>query len=264
MRNFIKAELYVALKNKAYRIMLAIVSGFVLLLNILLTIGAVAPQESDLFRARIQGFSFMFIFGIMGMAIVTVIALNDLAKGGAIKNAISSGLDRWKYVVGKLFVSMVILVAYLVILLSFHLLIGVVIDGTQAFSSNLPMVKELVMTLVRASFFWMVWLTVLIAFGLLLPNVGVGVIIGTILTGNFTTILAFIGAKIAALQEPITYVVMRLPSTVMNMFYSAYLKTTTEPIFHVPVPSADVYLVSGAVAILVTAIGILAFRKREL
>lgn len=265
MRNFIKAELYVALKNKAYRIMLAIASGLLLLINILLKIGAVeGVSAADVFRTRIQGFSFIFIFGIMGMAIVTVIALGDLTKGGAIKNAISGGLERWKYVVSKIFVSMVILVINLVLLLGFHLLNGVVLDGTQAFVEQLPMVKELLMTLLRACFFWMVWLTVLIGFELLLPSVGVGAIIGTILTGNFSTILLFVGAKVTALKESIEYIVMRLPSTVMQMFYSAYVKTPTESIFNVPAPSADVYLVSGAVAVLMTAIGILAFRRREL
>lgn len=266
MRNFIKAELYLTLKNRAYRILFAVAAGLLLVLNFLV-IGGAAQDEthSQIFRGRIQGFAFIFVFGIMGMAIVSVIALGDLGRGGAAKNVISNGLRRWKYVIAKVAVMAFILIAYLILFFIVHFGFAVIADGTVAFRENLPAICELLTTMCRACFFWVAWLTVLVAFELAIPNVSVGAIAGLFVAMNgASSFLLLLSSRIPAIEEPLKYFTMRLPSRVMYMFYNAYITSTTEHLFHVPVPDAGTYLVGGAVAILMTAIGILSFRRREL
>lgn len=266
MRNFIKAELYLTLKNKAYRVLFAVGSAFLLMMNFLVSAGRAADAtDSELFRGRIQGFAFIFVFGIMGIAIVSVIALGDLGKGGAVKNVISNGLNRWKYIIGKIAITAIVLIVYILLFFIIHLGISTVLSGTEAFVENIPAILEFLMVMCWACFFWLVWLTVLIAFELLIPNVGFGAIVGLFVAMNgASSILLLLAMKIPAIQQQISYVAVRLPSGVLSKFFNTYLYSTSESLFNIPAPDLGSYLVGGAVAILMTAIGILSFRRREL
>lgn len=103
MMNYIKSECYRVVHTKTFYIVMAVLSGLVLLMNTVNSIsGHLIPDfRYDTFRFSLNSFtSFIMLMLAMGAVVSSLLFIDD-RKNGALEQAVSYGISREKIFIGK-------------------------------------------------------------------------------------------------------------------------------------------------------------------